>query len=72
VTRSRLTRREADVLNLLAEGLTDRQIADRLVVEMSTVKFHRQNVFRKLGVHSRSAAGAVLWKARLASVNEDR
>jgi DNA-binding NarL/FixJ family response regulator len=71
VTR-RLTRREADVLNLLAEGLTDRQIAEQLVVTRHTVKHHRDNIYRKLGVHSRAAAGAVLWKARLANINDNR
>jgi DNA-binding NarL/FixJ family response regulator len=71
VTR-RLTRREADVLNLLAEGMTDRQIADQLFIEPTTVKFHRQNIYRKLGVHSRASAGAVLWKARLANINDNR
>jgi DNA-binding NarL/FixJ family response regulator len=71
VTR-RLTKREADVLNLLAEGMTDRQIADQLFIEPTTVKFHRDSIYRKLGVHTRAAAGAVLWKARLASINENR
>lgn len=54
-----LTARESEVLALLAEGLTNRQIADSLFVGPETVKTHIRHVFRKLGVHTRSEATAV-------------
>ncbi|HEU0248965.1 MAG TPA: LuxR C-terminal-related transcriptional regulator [Gaiellaceae bacterium] len=53
-----LTRREREVVCLLAEGLTDRQIAARLVVSKHTVHRHVTNILRKLDAPSRSAAAA--------------
>jgi LuxR family transcriptional regulator, maltose regulon positive regulatory protein len=53
-----LTDREEDVLRLLAEGLTNKQIANQLVVAPSTIKQHLKNIFRKLDVHSRTQAVA--------------
>jgi LuxR family transcriptional regulator, maltose regulon positive regulatory protein len=54
----RVTPREREVLGLLAKGLTNRQIADRLVVSEHTVHRHVTNILRKLDVPSRSAAAA--------------
>ncbi len=51
-----LTNREREVLRLLAEGLTNAQIAERLTVSLPTVKTHVASIFNKLGVNSRSAA----------------
>ena len=51
-----LTNREIDVLLLLAERLTDKEIAERLVLSLLTVKKHTQRIYRKLGVHNRRAA----------------
>ncbi|MGW4483600.1 LuxR C-terminal-related transcriptional regulator [Amycolatopsis sp. NPDC004368] len=51
-----LTERELQVLALAAEGLSNRQIAVRLVISEHTVRRHLQNVFAKLGVPSRTAA----------------
>jgi pimeloyl-ACP methyl ester carboxylesterase/DNA-binding CsgD family transcriptional regulator len=53
-----LTAREREVLVLVAQGLTDAQIADRLVLSAHTVHRHVANVRTKLGVPSRSAAAA--------------
>jgi DNA-binding NarL/FixJ family response regulator len=53
-----ITPREADVLDLLAEGLTNRQIAERLVLSEHTVHRHVANILRKLGAPSRAAAVA--------------
>ena len=51
-----LTRREREVLRLLTEGLTNPQIAERLVVSLPTVSTHVASIFNKLGVTSRAAA----------------
>lgn len=48
-----LTPREQEVLTLIAEGLTSRQIAERLVVSPKTVDRHRENIMAKLNLHSR-------------------
>lgn len=49
-----LTVREQEVLELLAEGLSNEEIADRLVISRHTVARHRENIMRKLGLHNRS------------------
>ena len=53
-----LTNREIDVLALLAERLTDKEIAERLMLSPVTVKKHTQRIYRKLGVDNRRAAVA--------------
>jgi non-specific serine/threonine protein kinase len=55
-----LTPREAEVLQLIAEGQTNRQIAERLVLSPKTVSRHVDNIFQKLGVSSRAAATAAM------------
>jgi DNA-binding NarL/FixJ family response regulator len=54
-----LTARELEVLQLLAEGQTNRQIADRLVVTERTVKFHVSSILAKLGAGNRTEAVAL-------------
>ncbi|WP_435104564.1 LuxR C-terminal-related transcriptional regulator [Arhodomonas sp. AD133] len=56
--RHALTPRETEVLRLLAEGLTNRAIAERLEVSTHTVHRHVTNILRKLDLSSRSAAAA--------------
>jgi DNA-binding CsgD family transcriptional regulator len=51
-----LSERELEVLRLVAEGLTDAQVASRLYLSPRTVGFHLRSVYRKLGVPSRAAA----------------
>jgi len=58
--RSLLTRRELDVLLLLARGCTYIQIGDRLGVSVHTVESHVKNIYRKLNAHS---ARAAVWRA---------
>lgn len=53
---SALTRREREVLGLLAEGHSAPEIAQALTLALSTVKFHLDNVYRKLGVNSKRQA----------------
>jgi citB protein len=51
-----LTDREMDVLQLIAKGLSNKQIAAQLFISEETVKVHIRNLLRKLNVHSRVAA----------------
>ncbi|MBZ0301414.1 MAG: tetratricopeptide repeat protein, partial [Anaerolineae bacterium] len=51
-----LTEREMDVLRLMAAGLNNPQIAEKLVVAIGTVKAHTNNIFGKLGVNNRVQA----------------
>ena len=51
-----LTERELDVLKLLAQGLSDEEIATELVISKATVRFHVTNVFQKLQLKSRTQA----------------
>ena len=51
-----LTDRELEVLVLLAEGLTNQQSALKLSISPSTLKYHMNNIYRKLGVQTRSEA----------------
>lgn len=55
---SALTEREREVLELLAQGLTNKEIAEKLVITTNTVKRHLKAIFEKLDVHTRSAATA--------------
>jgi DNA-binding NarL/FixJ family response regulator len=55
---STLTRRERDVLRLLAQGLDQREIALALFLSQKTVSTHIQHILAKLGVHSRAQAVA--------------
>jgi LuxR family maltose regulon positive regulatory protein len=51
-----LTEREVEVLHLVAENLSNRQIAERLVLSLGTVKTHVHNIYGKLGVENRARA----------------
>ena len=53
-----LTPREVEVLKMLAEGVSNQQIAERLVLSLHTVRNHVQNVISKLGAHSKLEAVA--------------
>jgi DNA-binding CsgD family transcriptional regulator len=60
-----LSAREAEVLRLVAEGLTNKQIAQRLTLSEKTVSRHLSNIFTKIGVTSRAAATAFAFEHRL-------
>jgi NarL family two-component system response regulator LiaR len=60
-----LTEREREVLALMVEGLNNSEIAERLVVSQSTVKFHIANIFAKLGVDNRVGAVTMALQRRL-------
>jgi len=54
--RSPLSEREHEVMRLMAKGLRDREIADRLYISVRTVKFHAKNMLTKLNVNTRIQA----------------
>jgi two-component system response regulator DevR len=56
-TNARLTRREREILQLVAEGHSNAQLARMLWVTEQTVKFHLSNIYRKLDVSNRTEAG---------------
>lgn len=58
-----LTPRESAIADLVAKGMTNKEIAEQLVVSVRTVDFHLRNVFRKLSVRSRTEL-AVAWVVR--------
>lgn len=60
LARLGLTRREAQVARLLARRATNREIAEKLAMSPHTVRHHAENVFAKLGVHSRRAIASQL------------
>jgi DNA-binding response OmpR family regulator len=66
--RAELTPRELEVLTLLAEGLDQTQIAQRLAIRSKTVATHLERVLAKLGVRSRAQAVAVAYRDALVTV----
>jgi DNA-binding NarL/FixJ family response regulator len=64
----RLTRREREVLRLLAQGLRQDEIAGRLVISRKTVATHVANILRKLGVRSQTQAVAAAYREEFGDV----
>jgi len=62
-----LTARELEVLREIANGLTNREIGQRLYISEKTVSVHVARIFSKIGVHSRMQASAVLHRSIHAS-----
>ena len=60
-----MTGRELEILALMVEGLSNNEIAERLIVSQSTVKFHVSNILSKLGVTGRTEAVALAVKHHL-------
>ncbi|WP_019908545.1 response regulator [Paenibacillus sp. HW567] len=61
-----LTEREMEVLKLLAQGKSNQDIADQLIIGIKTVKFHVTNILAKLGVEDRTQAAIYAYKNGLA------
>jgi DNA-binding CsgD family transcriptional regulator len=60
--KAQLSAREAEVLRLIARGLSNQQIADELVISVRTVERHINHIYEKLGVHSKAQATAYALK----------
>jgi DNA-binding NarL/FixJ family response regulator len=60
-----LTRREAELLTLLGEGVAPRAAAETMSLSMETVRTHTRNLYRKLQVSDRASAVAVAWREGL-------
>jgi DNA-binding NarL/FixJ family response regulator len=63
IQRPALSHRERQILGLAVAGLTNAQIASRFYISESTVKTHLSSAFRRLGVHSRREAAAVIFSS---------
>ncbi len=66
-----LSKRETEVLALLAEGYSNQEIADRLFVSLNTAKTHISNIYSKLGVSRRTQAVEKARKLSFASHSEE-
>ena len=66
---ARLTLREREIVGLIARGLSNKEIARRLGIEVTTVKNHVHNILDKLGVARRADAVATLWSSRHACLD---
>lgn len=64
----RLTRREVEVLKLLAEGLFNKEIAYKLSISEKTVKNHVSNIFKKIGVFDRTQAAVYAIKNNIVEI----
>lgn len=53
IAETPLTMRERSVMELMAEGLRQRQIAERLSIKMETARKHTKNAYKKLGAHNK-------------------
>lgn len=67
-TTDKLTPREREILALVGRGMSNPEIADRLVIAENTVKVHLRNILDKLQIHSRAQAAAIAARAGLTGV----
>lgn len=65
-----LTEREIEILTLIAEGLSNSEIAERLILGLETVRWYTKQIYSKLGVHSRTQAIRRAYELRLLVAEE--
>jgi two-component system NarL family response regulator len=71
VTRSRLSVRELEILQLVAKGMKNKEIADQLSISENTVRNHMISLFEKLGCRDRTEATTVAIRQGLVKIEED-
>lgn len=67
-SKDKLTRREYEVITLIAEGLNNKEIAERLFISEKTVKNHVSNIFKKIGVNDRTQAAIYAFKHNIKKI----
>ncbi|MBF0450973.1 MAG: response regulator transcription factor [Candidatus Magnetomorum sp.] len=70
--RDVLTKREQEILNLIADGLTNKQIASRLCISIKTVETHRSNMMKKLDLHNAAGLTSYVLQKRQAAEQFDQ
>ena len=65
VQKNNLTKREVEILSLIGEALSNKQIADQLYISDQTVSVHKKNLMRKLGVNSTASLVKIAFQSRL-------
>lgn len=68
LSRARLTKREYEVLELIAEGMNNKEIGEKLYISEKTVKNHVSNIFRKLDVNDRTQAAIFAFKNNIKKI----
>jgi NarL family two-component system response regulator LiaR len=71
LTEEPLTQREVEIMKLVAEGLTNQDIADRLVVSERTVRAHVSNILAKLHLANRTQAALYALREGIASIEDN-
>jgi NarL family two-component system response regulator LiaR len=66
-----LSERELDVLRLIADGLSNAEIAERLIISDKTVKSHVSNILNKLHLADRTQAAVYAWREGVVRRNEE-
>jgi DNA-binding CsgD family transcriptional regulator len=69
---AQLSKREAQVLDLVANGLSNIQVAARLEIGIHAVKFHLASIYRKLGVGNRTQATSLYLRSGAGAATETR
>ena len=70
-TSETLTEREVEILGLIAKGMSNREMADKLVISVATVRAHVSNILGKLQLASRTQAALYALREGLASLDEE-
>ncbi len=68
--RNGLSKREAEVAELVSTGLSNKEVADKLFVTEKTIKFHLTNIYRKMNISSRTQL--IVWSLPYMGFNDAR